>query len=230
MSFINLLIKSIKARLVELENKQWNDFIHFNQSAPWTQAAVNTGSVSSLVTPAQKHPGVASYVSAAVANSGYGIRILITALLLAGGEKTTFIFKTATTITGVTRRMGFHDTTDYNDAVDGVYAEIVDGVIKGKTANNSVRSTTGTTYTLTAATWYRLVVQLNADASLATYTLYADDSATVLWKDTLTTNIPKTVGRETGHGDVCTYLPAVSDTIGHLDYIDLVLPNARRVV
>jgi hypothetical protein len=57
------------------------------------------------------------------------------------------------TTTNTTIRLGLHDATSVTDAVDGAYIEIVGSSLYGKTASNSTRSTTGTTYTLTTGTW-----------------------------------------------------------------------------
>lgn len=215
------------AQLNQLANKQWCDFIYPLSTAPWTGAALNSGSITSG-TGTAKHPGIAVYGSSALANGGAIVKGSAAILLLAGGEKTTFAFKTAATLAGITRRMGFIDSTTTADAVNGAYVEIVDGVLKGKTATNSVYSNTNSTL-LYSNTWYRLVEQINFNATQVTYTLYADDSNTVLWQSTLTTNIPTAVGQEVGHADICFYSGTSAITIGYIDYMDLILPNARRI-
>jgi len=225
---LNTTVGSHTSQLADLMNKQWNDFIQ-NTPNPWAGTAVN-GGTNPGIAGTSKHPGVRSFISSTNANSGYGYTTSGAPIVLGGGEKSTVIIKTATTLTGVTRRTGFHDTSDFNAPTDGVYIKILDGVLTGQAVNNGTISTTGTNYTIAADTWYRLKIELNSDATLATYTLYADDSNTVLWTDTLSTNIPKVVGRETGHGDICSYSSTTAITIGYIDYMDIVLPNARRVV
>ena len=111
--------------------------------------------------------------------------------------------------------------------VDGVYCEIVDGTIVGKTANNSTRSTTATSFLLSANTFYRLNVTLNSDATLATFTLYADNSDTILWQDTLANNIPKT--RTTGHGDIVTSSGTSAIALGAIDYLYVTLDSGRII-
>jgi len=221
-------LDTINQGLADIANKQWNDFISASVLVPWIGVHLLSGTANGA-TGALKHPGTLMYSSSSSANSGYSVRQTANTIVLGGGEKSTAIIKTASTLMGVTRRIFFHDTIDATAPVDGVYTEIVDGVLSGKTSSNSTRTTTGTTYTLTADTWYRLKCEINKDATQATYTLYADDSATVLWTDTLSTNIPKTIGREVGHGDICTYSGSSAITIGYLDYIDIIIPNARRV-
>lgn len=221
----------IGALKADMTNKVSNDFLNANtQTYPWSSAAIASGTATGGggTGVVSKHPGMIVYNSSISANSGFRTTILNYALLLQGSEKTTIIFKTASTLTDITRRIGFHDAVDQNDAIDGVYGEIVSGVISGKTANTSTRSTTSTNYTLLADTWYRFVIELNSDATLATYTLYADDSTTVLWTNTLATNIPKAT--TTGHTDICTYAGTSAIAIGSLDYMDIVLSKTRRVL
>jgi hypothetical protein len=219
--------KKAAALTADLSNKQWNDFFHTAMSSPWQYSTIANGTNNYEVYDL-KHGGVYGYMSSSSANSGRMVRIDNPGLYLSGGESTTIIFKTAPTLTGVTRRMGFVTTSDQSDCSDGVYLEIIDGVIKGKTANNNTRSVTETTFTLTADTWYRLKIVINTDITRAQYTLYADDSITVLWDDTLSLNIPKTRG--VAHGDVCTYSGNSAILIGSIDYMDIIIPNARRIV
>lgn len=219
--------KANKTDLDDLKIKQWNDFISSSGSSsnPWMFVAVGSGTVATG-NISIKHPGVLNYSSSTAANSGYRISSS-NCILLNGREKTTLIFKTTSQLMGVTRRMGFHNSLDYNPPTDGVYCRISDGIILGQTLNNSAQSITGTSYPLSINTWYRLKIELSLDFTTAIYTLYDDDSDTVLWKDTLTTNLP--IGRSVGHGDVCTYGGTEVTAIGRLDYMDIYLPNSRRV-
>jgi hypothetical protein len=123
--------------------------------------------------------------------------------------------------------MGFHNSVDHNAPTDGAYIKIAEGVLTGNTANNSTLSATATNYTLSADTWYRVKIELNIDATLATFTLYEDNTNTVLWTDTLSTNIPTT--RTVGHGDVCTNSVSEVAVIGKLDYVALYLFK-RRII
>ena len=198
---------------------------------PWCNVALAAGTLHPD-TPVEKHPGQVIYKShVSNTNSGGGHYISPYGILISGGLKSTIIFRTGEVLTGVTRRMGFHDTVNHLSPTDGVYCLQNGDQLTGQTMNNSTGSTTGTAFTLATNTWYRLVIELNDDASLATYTLYADDSMTVLWTDTLATNIPTALGRHTGHGDICTLATSTGVvSLGVIDYMDIVFPNTRRVV
>jgi len=203
------------------------DFFSTSAVLPWQNTAISSGTVAADIAN-MLHPGFVVLSSSASQNSGYRYILATTAITLVGGENTTIVFKTAPTLTGVTRRLGFHNTFNSSEASDGAFAFIADGVLKGRAINSSSASDTDTTYTLAADTWYRLVISLNADATAVVFTLYADNSTTVLWTAKLSANIPK--NRQTGHGDVCTYGGTSAIVIGSLDYMDAFLPSARIVV
>lgn len=215
--------------LLYLRSKYSNDCFYLTSVAPWVISGVASG--THLVgTGSAKHPGTIQMKSTTGANSGYRYSTDIKSILLNGGEKTTVIFKTAPVLTTVTTYMGFHDSVSEAAPTDGVYSKISNVTLTGQTINNTTGSTTGSSFTVSADTWYRLVIEINADATLATFVLYADDSDTVLWTDTLATNIPKTGGREVGHTIISTSSGVEAIVVGELDYMDMVLPYERKVV
>lgn len=135
------------------------------------------------------HVGLIRLISSASVNSGRTVRTTTGALYFAGEEQFDCIFY-LDALTNVTIRVGFHDSTDHSDAVDGAYFEIAStGVTIGKTSNNSVRSSTATIATLTTGVWYHARVVVNNDATEVLYYLY-DDSGTLLGSSSLSTNIP----------------------------------------
>jgi hypothetical protein len=193
----------------------------------WIGAAVNAGTIAVAVSIA-KHPGVVAYLShASNADSGYKFTTDAGTILLTGGEKSTAIFKTAAVLTGITRRIAFHNATNITAPTDGVYAKIApDGKITGNVTVSNVIAATASDYQLLADTWYRLKIEINAAGTVSTFTLYADDSDTVLWSDTVTAAIPTTATR---HCDIATLAaPSGATTIGYIDWLDFV-PTARRV-
>jgi hypothetical protein len=100
-------------------------------------------------------------------------------------------------------RAGFHTSTAATAPTDGVWIEIVDGVLTGRTANNSASSTTASSYTLTTAVAYVLSISVNAAGTLATYRVL-NETGTQLWTDTLATNIPTGSARPVNVGLVAT--------------------------
>ena len=171
----------------------YHEFFTTSTFSPFLNAAVVSGTVGTGNGTAD-HPGIIRLNCSTSANSGYYIGSHSNSLLLGGSEEANIIFNIQTT-TNTTIRLGFHTSTSSADAADGVYLEINGTTATGKTANNSSRSSTGTTGTLTISTWYRARISMNSNATIATFTVY-DDSGTVVWTDTLATNIP--TARNTG--------------------------------
>jgi len=198
--------------------------IDFSASSyhPWVAAALNSGGIGATAGN-PNHPGVRYVQSSATPNSGGSVLISALALLLAGKESTDLIVYPRT-LAGATIRFGYLDTTTSADAVDGCYLEMaqvggVDGTIVGKTASNSTRSTTGTSYVLVTNTWYRLRVTLDPTAARVDFYLYSEAGA-LLWTDNLTTNIPTAAGRETGHGVILTNSGTSVLDLAYLDFMD----------
>jgi hypothetical protein len=190
---------------------------------PWYLTTPTNGTTSKIAGLA-KHPGITRFTSSTTTNDGYAALSQLDGLLISGGEQTDFIIRPQL-LAGATIRMGFLDTDDSTAPLDGCYLEMArvtatDGVLVGKTANNSTRSTTGTSYTLVTNTWYQLRVVVNAAATLVSYFLY-DESGAQLWTDTLATNIPTTAGRETGHGIIATNSDTSAHDIVDIDYMNL---------
>jgi len=196
-------------------------------AGPWSGTLVSSGTTTSIAGTAN-HPGISTLNSSTSANSGVSWKTAPNAYILAGYETTELIFRPQS-LAGTTIRFGFHDSASSSDAVDGAYIEMaqvggVDGVIVGKTASNSTRSTTGTNYTLVTNTWYKLRIVVNSNASRVDFYLYSEAGA-LLWTDNLTTNIPTAAGRETGNGIVATNSGTTALTLVDLDSIIVILPR-----
>lgn len=191
----------------------------------WVAGAINSGTFSNIncVAPTINHPGVGGIFSSTTPDSGYKIvGYASPGLLLGGGEESNFIFSLPSVVTaGTTSRLGFQDSITVTDPVDGVYISIVDTTLKGRCLSNSSATATGTTYTLVAGTWYRTNIELNANATLATFQLYDSATGVLLWTDTVASNIPTGAGRFTGHGVVSTNSGTVAVQLITLDYMDI---------
>ncbi|CAB4164569.1 hypothetical protein UFOVP826_52 [uncultured Caudovirales phage] len=183
--------------------------------------AFSTNVLSSGTTSSElgetNHPGITRIISSASVNSGGNIRARENALMLGGLEQANFVFS-LDTLTNATYRMGFLDTVDSTDAVDGCYFEInSSGVIIGKTANNSTRSSTATLTTLASSTWYHARVLVNTDASSVEFQVYSDDGS-LLGSASLTSNIP--TSRVTGFGLIATKSAGATQNLIKVDYLD----------
>lgn len=172
----------------------------------WGSSAALSSGTATYLEGSFAHPGQGRFAAAALtANSGWLIRMAMTgnnsSLLLGGEEESTFIFSLPASNASTIIMLGFGDQSGAAEFVDGVYFRIDNLTLIGKTSNNSTRSSTTGSITLTTATWYRATLQLNADATQVTFYLYDSSGNEIAWSggtNTLTTNIPTT--RSTGHG------------------------------
>lgn len=192
---------------------------------PFLTTVMATGTVvapnAGLVTA--NHPGVVKVTCSATVNSGARIVTDVAGgILLGGGE----VFEAIVNFTNVsasqTYRIGFHDATTSTDAVDGAYFELVAGTLKGKTISNGVPTQTGTTFTPTAGTWYRLRVTVNSNATQVNFDVW-NDAGTSQFAANTTTNIPTASGRETAAGLIATSAGAVVADLLHLDFMGVYL-------
>lgn len=156
--------------------------------------------------------------SSATANSGYRYQTANFSTAYFGQISFKFRcqFKWATSFTGRTVRIGYLDTTTSADAVDGAYFEVLDAVCSAKTANNSVRTTAGTTVTLSLDVPYTFDIEVNAAGTAARFRVYAGTNTTPILDQTITTNIPTTTARGFSSGIVATCSAAAASDIGLL--------------
>lgn len=127
--------------------------------------------------------------------------------------------------TGVTVRLGFHDTNTSADATDGAYFEIAGNTCSAKTANNSTRTNHATTITLALDTAYTFDIEVNAAANEARFRVWGgNDYATPLMDVTIATNIPSTSARSFGAGIVATESSTTATDIGILYSLGLGTP------
>ena len=182
---------------------QESDF--YNTSSPFSQglagAALSSGTLNT-VNSTTHHPGIVYLRDSTTANGGYRISTAANAFLLSGGEKCVITFQPRGFRTTATMRMGFDDSTSTTDPTDGVFVKLIGNGTNGYTVtgyarSNNAQTATASTFTAVANTWYTLIIELNAAATVATFTLETDAGATA-WTDTVSANIPKTAGRETG--------------------------------
>lgn len=182
--------------------QMWSsDFLSYPSvsSYPWSSSVQAAGGSLTTVDGEENHPGIVSFNAVAAANSGYRIITNVSCVLLSGGESAQFIFKPITTGNTIAR-MGFQDAFALVSPTDGTWIHLDGTTLTGKTANNATESTTASSFTVTAGTWYRASVTLNAAGDSVEFSIVECSApSVVVWNDTLTVNIPTASGRETGH-------------------------------
>lgn len=183
---------------------QESDF--FSNASPFSQglsgAATSSGAMNT-VNSLPDHPGIVYLRDSTTANGGYRISTASNAFRLAGGEKCVTTFQPKGFRTTALTRIGFDDSTTITDPTDCVCIKMVGNGTNGYTLTGIARSNnsqTATTVPFTAVsnTWYTLIIELNANATVATFTI-ENDAGTVVWTDTVSANIPTAAGRETGY-------------------------------
>ena len=202
------------------------DFPGGTIESPFAGAAITggTGFEGGGTITDTNHPGTWLLQSVAAANSGYHIKLhtsgsSIYDLLIGGGERFTSVSEFLADANTISR-FGFIDLFTAAAPVDGVYFYAAANVVDGRTMSNSVGSVTGTTYTLTANTWYRFEISINAAANLVTYTIRLCSSGAILWTSTLNTNIPTGAGRFTSVGATAFNLAGGSIDLWAYDLIE----------
>lgn len=170
------------------------DFYNASDLGGMSFTAFNSGTATqSTGTSTQNHPGVLRMASGAATNSGARLRHDGSAIVIGGGELCEWVFQIQSLSNGVTAYIGLHDTSTQAAPTNGVWVQFdANGTTltcSGKTNAGSTPTTTATTYSAAINTWYSLSVEMDANASVATFTLRSEAGA-VLWTDTLSSNIP----------------------------------------
>jgi hypothetical protein len=209
----------------------------------WQCSAIATGTIANVTTSIASgtptttqalnlanHPGVISISSSATANSGAQCTWggTATGTPLVAGRVSDFIL-CPINLANATIRMGFSDTANQNDAVDGAYIEVAPGgIASGKSANNSTRSTTATTFTLVANTWYHARISVTS-ATTALFEIISE-AGVVLWSDSVTGNIPTDNGRDCLPRFIVTNSAAAATFLCQLDMASWKGPVARGAI
>ena len=193
-----------------------------------TGAALSSGTVAAGTTTSE-HMGVISISDSTSANGGYKYLTDLTSFLLKGGEKAEFVFSLGAGAARTTAhvRLGFQDGATIDATVaDGVWLDIVGdetkATISGEANDNTGVATTDTTLTAELATWYRATIELNADATEASFAVRTCADGLQVWGNTVTTKIPTGAGRFCGFGIIAgeTTTDAAA-VILNLDYANM---------
>lgn len=165
------------------------------QEGGYTVQLINGGTLD-VTNPLGHHVGITVCQANTAAASGVCIQTSAGSVFALGGSRHKHIFLTPIAFTsgggnrllrsGLQRNIG--ETADPARGIWGQY--VGSGVFSGKCANGTSTSTTATTFTLSSSTWYRFEIEISEDRATVTFRLYESDTQTIVWTDTLTTNIP----------------------------------------
>lgn len=152
---------------------------------------VASGTFTVDATPVRDHPGTGKFNAHATnANSGACYTTAGTFLVIQGGEKFQLIFR-PDILTNVTTYAGFSNTFNSSAPTDGIYLKITGTTLQGQSAAASVTTTTASSYTVSTATWYNALIEVNSAGTLAKFSLYSS-TGNLLWTDVVSSNIPST--------------------------------------
>ena len=195
-------------------------------------AGVNSGTIPT--SSAFGHNAFGAFLrSSTTANSGYRyMTSSLTTMYFGGGAayklRIKFLWRAFTTNTV---RLGFHDTANQTDAVDGAYFEINGNVIAAKTASSNTRTQAASTYNALVDAVYTFDIDVNAAGTSAQFRVYENLGTTPVLDQTITTNIPNSYARAFGAGIVATNSGVVAADIGILYELGIgTVPGFQRAM
>lgn len=195
-----------------------NDFTSVT-SAPYLASAPGSGSVSEGNGAADR-PGIVILSSGTANPSGYAYCTSENAFNLSGGETHEVVFRVINTA-NLTVRIGFCDAFRSSSATvsDGVYINISGTSLTGKTSKDGT-ATTSSAYTIGTTDYYRARIEYKSVNSVMTavFTLM-DMSGTVLWTQSITTNIPNGLIDYVGAGIIALRAATSATQLVALDYM-----------
>jgi hypothetical protein len=196
---------------------------------PFNGTVLSNGTVNVAATTPQNKPGIVRLRSGTNANSGYLIATNANSLILKGDEVflSALIIHSVATTTVI--REGFIDTINTSDCVDGVYFEITNGLIIAKTSTNNVRTSSPNTFSIVVNTYYWTSITINSNATLATFKIF-NEAGTLLFTDTISTNIPTAINRDTGVGIIGSSSLTVATDLYSLDFMGFSLNTNRPLL
>lgn len=190
-------------------------------NSPFSVGNISSGALGVLPTAeVPNHPGILIIAASSGAGANSGGRTGNAGSQMLPGAFFSEAVVNFPVITDLTYRSGFHNSLTASAPTNGAYFEVdAGGDLNGKTAATSSYSTTATDYTLSIDTWYRMRVSTNAALTLITFELF-NDSGSLLWSDTLATNIPTASGEGVGVNVNATHAsPSASQPLLLVDYM-----------
>jgi hypothetical protein len=199
--------------------EDWFDTSDVGGSVMFLAAVISSGTATTAIPSAslQGYNRHGRFIrSSTTANGGYRFQTvsLVADYFGVVSHKFRGRFLWRTSFSNVTVRMGYLDTSTVTDAVDGAYFEIVGSTCSAKTANNSTRTTHGTTLTLSLDVGYTFDIEVNAAGTEARFRVYAGQTTTPALDVTITTNIPTSSARSFGCGLIATESTTTAVDIG----------------
>jgi len=145
--------------------KMYTDFFSAASDAndPWV--GTSFGGIAGSIPGTNNHPGIVELFADGI-NEGYRFLTATNCILIAGAEHSEFCFQVSSILPNIRVRLGYQDSLTATLPTDGVYIDISDTTLAGKTRNNGAGSTTGSDYAISNNTWYRGKIAVIANQAL----------------------------------------------------------------
>lgn len=202
------------------------DFADFHQIAttgnpPFVGEAVASGTISAAITGTALYSlgvGLVQLSSSTTANGGYRIQTVSNYRNI-GGFAFRCILAPTGAHTGVTMRLGFHDSVSSAAPVDGIYFEVNAGVAELKASRGSTVTTGAGSLVLSLDTMYTFDIDI-VPANTSATGLIKDAAGTLLFSTTVM-DIPNTAARLFNAGLVATEASTTARAMCVVDYMGL---------
>lgn len=196
---------------------RWRDCDFDNSAAtgnpPFTLTAISSGTFTTAPAVADALAQSTLLLRSSNTNNS-GVRITTTQPMISASGLAFRAVAYLPTLATRTLRVGYHDATTSADAVDGAYFEVTNLTVVAKTANNSTRTTSGTTFALTANTFYVFDIEYLTDTSVR-FRVSQLSTGTLVYDQTISTNVPSGIAR--------AFFPSLVVTNGATTASDLML-------
>lgn len=194
------------------------------RGTPWTFNPIASGTadaVSSTRTNGAFVGGMTTSSSSTTNSGGMWNMGVPSSMSILGGEASDLLVRFVNT-NGMVFDFGWGNqwVTITSEHSSGAYLRYTGGSLIGKTGVSSTYATTGTSFTPATNTVYRLRVAWHQAATNVTFLVLNPSTYSVLWSDTLSTNLPNNVGMGHGFRSYFTGTPAAQPLIDH-GYVDI---------
>jgi hypothetical protein len=169
--------------------------------------------------------GVQRWSSSASANSGNSL-YLNHQRIARGGESYVAILSFTQT-NNIAARIGLHDHASTGGGNEAVRIDLEGGLMYGLCRDSGTQSTTASTFTPELNVFYWVESSINSDATLVTFSIYKVSDGSLLWSDTVNSNIPTNVARTTQFRLTIYHTGTTAQEIALIDAVGILATKPR---
>lgn len=176
-----------------------------------------------MVADETNHFGIATFSSAAGANSGYYLLSFVTTTVPQLGLTWESLSKSINTNAGVRSSFGFLDATTAANPTDGMRLLRSNNIVIGQVWNNSILSQTAEAV-ISSNQWLKIKIQVTA-TNQVDFKVWDGDTGSSILSETVTASLPSGSSRAFGIGIHAYYTNAA---ISVLDYVDKIRVSVNK--